>query len=415
MESDRRQASGRHCMVVFAYYPIGETRVQREAEALVRSGLDVDILCLRHPTNRNYRAPRESVGGTTVYRLPVGRSGGDPGLVQQFLEYALFLWLSMVALIGLHLRHRYDVVQVHNLPDFLVFAAWFPKLLGARIILDLHDLMPEFFAARFGRGAKRLLRPLVVLQEQLSCGFADHVITVTERWRQALIRRGVPASKTSVVMNLPDEAIFDRSTHSWSLRTGDEFRLVYHGAIPARYGLDLVLDAVARLKDEIAGLSFTVYSGGGHDREVLVDLARRLGITDRVHFRSAVLATELPALLCQADVGVVPYKRGAFTDDLLPTKLLEYTALGIPSIMSRTSAVEAYFSDDMVEYFESESVEELVSAIRRLYYEPERLLALSQQSDRFNLLYNWTVESASYTALVSRLARGRRRALVDAR
>jgi hypothetical protein len=51
------------------------------------------------------------------------------------------------------------------------------KLLGARPILDLHDLMPEYFAARTGRGIDSWLAPLIIWQEQLSCRFANRVIT----------------------------------------------------------------------------------------------------------------------------------------------------------------------------------------------------------------------------------------------
>ena len=49
----------------------------------------------------------------------------------------------------LQLKRKYDLVHVHNVPDFLVFSAWLPKLAGAKIILDIHDILPEFFANKF--------------------------------------------------------------------------------------------------------------------------------------------------------------------------------------------------------------------------------------------------------------------------
>ena len=147
-EKDELRAR-RHCMVVFAYYPAGETRVQREAEALVRSGFEVDVLCLHSP--RNGTPPAAVVNGVRVHRLPIARKYRGGGLFRQFLEYLAFFFAVMFALIRLQRCRRYDVVQVHNLPDFLIFAAWFPRLLGARLILDLHDLMPEFAAALSGR------------------------------------------------------------------------------------------------------------------------------------------------------------------------------------------------------------------------------------------------------------------------
>ena len=48
----------------------------------------------------------------------------------------------------LHLKHAYDVIHVHNMPDFLVFSALFPKLLGAKVILEVQDVSPELMAAK---------------------------------------------------------------------------------------------------------------------------------------------------------------------------------------------------------------------------------------------------------------------------
>ena len=187
----RRQL--RHCMVVHAYYPLGETRVEREALALLDHGLHVDVICLKGP-----REPAiELVEGVKVYRLPVRRRRGS-GFIIQLLEYLTFLVLSSFHLSRLHLQNRYDVVQVHNLPDFLVFAAMIPKLTGAKIVLDLHDLMPEFYSERSQLSMKSLPVRILLYQERVACAFADKVITVTEIWRQALIRRGQATDKVFV-------------------------------------------------------------------------------------------------------------------------------------------------------------------------------------------------------------------------
>ena len=116
-----------------------------------------------------------------------------------------------------------------------MFAALVPKLLGAKVILDIHDLMPEFFAGRFDKPMDSSLVRLVRLQEKLSCQFADHVITVTEFWRQSLIKKGIPEHKVSVVMNLADSRIFKPSSSTDSAKlASDKFRIIYHGTIPYR-------------------------------------------------------------------------------------------------------------------------------------------------------------------------------------
>jgi glycosyltransferase involved in cell wall biosynthesis len=190
----------RHCMLVHAYYPLGETRVEREALALAQRGYQVDVICLRDEGELQV----DKIDGITIYRLPMKRLKWKNPL-SQFVEYMAFFIFASFRLLYLHWNTRYDIVQIHNLPDFLVFAAAFPKLLGARLILDIHDLMPEFFASKTGRSMDSLTVRLLIWQEQLSCRFADHVITVSEHWRKRLISRGVPEHKCSVVMNVADD------------------------------------------------------------------------------------------------------------------------------------------------------------------------------------------------------------------
>ncbi len=393
-----------HCMVVFAYYPEGETRVQRQAEALIDNGFKVDIICLQGARTRRDQKSEELVNGAQVYRLPFSRTGANAGFARQLFEYLAFFILVMFALIRLNRHRSYNVIQVHNLPDFLVFAAWIPKLFGAKLILDLHDLMPEFFAARTHRDRNSWLVKLVIWQEKFSCHFADHVITVTELWRQALIDRGIPSDKVSVVMNVADDRIFNRSSNGILAQDKETFHLLYHGAAAPYHGIDLVLKAVSNLRNEIPDLTFTIHAMNRYAKEVLAQLVQDLDIGDRVHFSiKPYPVSDLPAFILSADVGVVPYQRDIFTDGILPTKLMEYTALGVPAIAARTPAIEAYFDDKMVEFFTAGSVDELTAAIRKLYKNQVRLQDLIQQSDKFNQNYNWTKQAAEYTTLVNRL------------
>src|SRR5262245_48323578 len=127
----------RHCMIVQNYYPFAEVRVRREAEALVERGHSVDVVCRHHGEEPR----RESVGSVTVHRIALGAKRW--GLFSQLFDYLAFAFLAFLKVTQLHIRKRFHVVQAHNLPNFLVFAAVVPRLTGSRIILDIHDLMPE--------------------------------------------------------------------------------------------------------------------------------------------------------------------------------------------------------------------------------------------------------------------------------
>ena len=394
----------RHCMIVYAYYPLGETRVQREAESLIAHGYEVDLICPRMPSE----VSTEICNGVHVYRMPTRRDlfvGILPA--HKLWEYLLFFLMAMITLIFLYGRRRYGTIQVHNLPDFLVFVAWLPKLFGTRIMLDLHDLMPEFYISRYDKEPDSLAVKLVHVQESLSCRFADHVITVSEHWRQWLIQRGVPAEKCSVVMNLADPRIFHRPESLCPKPYSDgEFRLLYHGTVKKQYGLDLVVQAVDRLRHDIPGIHCTIVGHGDEDYMVgLQQLIAELELQDHVDFEiGARPIEEIPVLIMESDLGVVAYRSDPFTDGLLPTKLMEYAAMGLPSVAARTPAIKQYFENTMAELFTPGDVDDLARHILMLYRDRPRLEGLAQKAGIFNRRYNWPTEAEKYVKLVNQFA-----------
>jgi glycosyltransferase involved in cell wall biosynthesis len=398
------QKPKRYCMIVYAIYPLAETRVQREAEVLLRNGYAVDVICLRLPGD----LPIDNYKGVRIfrekYRFPWLRSK-KAGLRGRFFDYIRFFFSAGFRVTKLHLKNRYDIIHVHNLPDFLVFCALIPKIMGVPIILDLHDLMPEFFAGRFKTKMPFLAR-LIKWQERQSCRFADQVITVSEHWRQALIQRGVPELKCSVVMNVADDTIFTPCERGKTLPPrSDQFRLIYHGSIHERYGLNLAVEAVDQIKEEIPNIHLTLI-GHGEYLPHIVRMVEERKLSHYVTIESLHLVEELPDIIRACDLGVVPYQNDVFTDGLLPTKLMEYAAVGLPAVAARTTAIQAYFSDTNTEFFEPGSALDLAKQIRYLHDNPERLTELSRGSQKFNQRYNWTKVGAEYVTLVEQVRRG---------
>lgn len=389
----------RHCMVVHAYYPIGETRVEREALALLDNDYEVDVICLRGTDEPWY----EQAQGVNIYRLPMKRHKGR-GRFIQLLEYLAFFSLAFSKLISLHRQRRYASIQVHNLPDFLVFTSLVPKMTGARVILDLHDLMPEFYAALTGGDQSRWPVRLVRLQEKVSCRFADHVITVTDVWRKTLIDRGVPEDKVSVVMNVANDRVFyQESGASKPTRNTDTFNLVYHGTFTHRYGVDLIIQAIDKVRHQIPDIHLSLF-GEGETRDELIALTKKLNLQKHVHIsQNSLHVSELPRVIRQADIGIVPNRSDIFTDGLLPTKLMEYVALGIPVIAARTPTIESYFDDTMVQFFSPGDVADLADCILTLHANPARIDQIAKNSNQFNQTYSWPRVAANYVNLVNQL------------
>ena len=138
--------------------------------------------------------------------------------------------------------------------------------------------------------------------------------------------------------------------------------------------------------------------------EELVRLVEQLKLEEHVYFSPRTHKIEqLPELIRQADVGIVANRNDIFTDTLLPTKMMEYIALGTPVIAARTSTIAAYFDDTMVQFFEPGDVSSLAESITTLYKDPQRLAQLANNSDRFNQAYRWDDIAASYVSLVDTL------------
>jgi glycosyltransferase involved in cell wall biosynthesis len=389
----------RHCMVVHNCYPFDETRVQREAEALVESGFEVDVICLRQDNEPTI----ERVDSVNIFRLPIRRKRKH-GRVAQLFDYCTGLFLTFLHLSRLHLKRRYHVVQIHNLPDFLVFAALIPRLMGCKVILDIHDLMPEFYCSRFKCSFDSLPVRLVRLQERLSCRFAHHVITVTERWRQTLISRGVAPNKCSVVMNVADTRYFATALAEHHRSRSGQFQLIYHGSLTYRYGLDLALRALDLVRREISDVHLTVH-GRGEYLEELVELIEELELKAFVRIDTRFLSLrELNEVIVAADVGLVPYRSDIFTDGILPTKLMEYVALNVPVIAARTPCIRDYFDHKMVEFFTAGKIDELANCILTLDRDRNRLSELARNARVFHERYNWPDQARQYVCRVRGMA-----------
>ena len=376
------------CMVVHAHYPHDESRVQREAIALSEKGHKVDVICLR----KGKEPSRGHHDGVNFYRLPV-RKRANTNLINYFLEYSLFFLLAGLKLTVLFLEKGYGIVQIHNLPYALVGVALIPKIFGARIVLDIHDLEPELYSAKFNIGMHHPLVKLLLVIEKLSCWFADRVLIVTDIWRKKLLERSVAGKKCSVLMNLPDDSIFKPV----SIKKRDKyFNLIYHGTLVERYGVDIAIRAVSILKNKIPEIRLSII-GQGEELSELIHLTEELSLEDKVYFnRKFVPVDEIPEIIAKMDVGIVPNRLNIFTQDILNAKLLEYVSMDIPAVASRTPGIEYYFDEEMVAFFEAGNVEELASRILWLYNNPKEREKLVANAKKFFEQHSWKKEKERY-------------------
>lgn len=385
----------RVCMVAFTDYPV-DTRVRREAEALVERGDEVDFICLRTPS----LGDRRTLNGVRLHPVMAFdyRDGARPR--DYVRRYVAFQLAVLVRILRMHLRRRYDVVHVNTMPDSLVFSALGAKLLGARIVLDVHDLMPELYASKFGLQERHWFSRLLRAVERRSVAFSDRAIAVHRPHLEALIRHGNPEDKFTIVMNVPDDRLFRPRTDPPAT---SRFTLVYHGTVGSRHGLDIAARAVALARADVPGLELRVVGDGDYFPRVR-KLVEELGIEDSVRLEQRfVPIEELVPSLREASVGLVPILDDPFTKYMLPVKLLEYVALGIPVIASDTSTIRSHFDDEMLCFVTPGDPGDLAEKIVALHRDSKRRARLAAAAGRFSEEHTWQREKARYLAVIDSL------------
>jgi glycosyltransferase involved in cell wall biosynthesis len=366
------------CMVAYTEYDF-DARVRREAEMLVDAGYTV--ICLT-PQN----SPQQCrVRGVLVRGLNEKKYTGKSNL-RYMISYLRFLSKSFLECCRLLVRSQLHAVHVHNMPNFLVYAGLIPWIFGKKIILDLHDNVPETYKSKFP-ASKKLLFRFLCFEERLACLLAHTVICVNHPQRDLLVNRGLPIEKTLVSMNVPDFKLFNGNLKREE--SSDTFNIVSHGTMAIRLGVDRIIEAAVILRDRIPGVRVHLW-GVGDDTEFFMQLTRSLDLEEVVSFKpKGVPLPELPRKLLKMNIGVLGNTKRDAVRLALPVKLLEYVALGIPVVAPRLEPIEHYFSDEMVTYYEPDDVSSLANGVFRLYQDRQRGKVQAQKALAFLNKYGW--------------------------
>jgi glycosyltransferase involved in cell wall biosynthesis len=370
-------------LVVSHSYFLRDTRPRRHAQAFVDAGWEVDVLCARDEGEPK----RERVAEVEVHRLPARRRRASKA--RYAFEYASFGAMALGVIGAMHMRRRYDVVYVFGVPNIIVRSALAPHLTGTRIILDMRDPLPEFFRSRYGFAEDHRAVRALLLEERLSCRYATHVLTVIDAMRE-LFLRSVPPQKITVVRNAPDPRLFSNRGGSPPRDPADR-TILYAGTVADRYGVDLIVEAVARLKDAIPGIRVRVV-GDGDLVPRLRTIARAKGIEDRVSLDGPVPLDAMPGIISGAWLGAQPHRDDPLMRYSFSTKLLEWAALGLPVICSATEAVVREFSDDEIMFVQPGDLDALCRRILEAHLNPAETGLRIERGRAAALRFDWNVE-----------------------
>jgi glycosyltransferase involved in cell wall biosynthesis/peptidoglycan/xylan/chitin deacetylase (PgdA/CDA1 family) len=385
------------CMVAYSPYE-ADNRIRRYAETLAKRGDQVDVIAI---SGTDYEQKDKEINGVNVYRVQ-HREHNERSKWTYARRLLLFLIKSSAALTRLHKRNRYDVIHIHNMPDFLVFAAWYPKLTGTKLILDIHDVVPELFANKFRTKFKSAYTWLLKAVEGVSAGFVDHVIVSNHLWYDMVVARSAREGKCSVFINHVDPDMFSRRSRT---RTDGKFIVLFPGSLQWHQGLDIAIRAFAKVKAEVPNAEFHIYCGAGGDLLTeLKQLVQGLGLEGSVKFQGGIPLDQMAQLIANADLGVVPKRADSFGNEAYSTKIMEFMSQGVPVVVSQTKIDTFYFEEGVVHFFESGNSDAMAKAMLDVINDRALHDSLVARGYEYVELNSWGLKKRDYLDLIDSLS-----------
>jgi glycosyltransferase involved in cell wall biosynthesis len=369
-----------------------QRNLRRSAETLVKEGYDVDVICLGQKGERKH----EVLKGVNVHRLFL--TYHREKTFWYLYDYTAFFILASLKLAQLSIRKRYDVVEVHTMPDFLVFVTLFPRLLGSKVVLYMFENTPEVFVSSYKLSHNHILARLMRFIMKISASYAHSVIVSDgPLHKKAVADSGIPGHKITVVLNVPDDAVFNHEPVPVA-EDGNHFHVVVVSSILKRYGIQTLVKAVPLLLKDIPELRIDIIGEGEHRPDV-EQMARELGVDGYLNFTGFLAYDKVPVYIARAQMGIAP-----MIDDVgAPNKIFEYLALGKATVASDLPGVRAIFDDNCVSYFQPGDERDLADRILELYHSPEKRASLANSAQSLYQRYRWPVMRQNYLSVYQKL------------
>jgi glycosyltransferase involved in cell wall biosynthesis len=357
---------GKRVVIVVENLPAPlDRRVWQESQALRDAGYQVTVIC---PKMRGFNASAENIDGIQIYRHWITDEAG--GFVGFIGEYASALWGEFWLLWKVWFKQGMDVIHLCNPPDLLFLVAIPFRLLGVKVLYDVHDLWPEMFEAKFNR--RGWFYSMVRLAEKCTYKLANAVLATNETVKHvAMTRGGKSDSDVTVVRTAPMFGNIDVDPDP-SLKKGKQFLVGYIGVMGNADGVDYLVRAADHLVHVLKREdTHFLIMGSGAEYDNLVRLRDELGLQSYVDLPGRVTNEFLFTALKTMDVGAACDPKNSYNDGCTMNKTLEYMAFGKPQVLfdiieGRASAQESAL------YVKENSAEKFAEALVELLDDPER-------------------------------------------
>jgi len=373
-----------------------DARIRREAEALTEIGYNVDFFTLKEK-----KMIRIQTNVNLIY-LNLEQYRGNSNFKYIF-SYLKFFFQSFIKILWLYPKKKYKLIYTHNMPDFLVFLGFIPKLFGCKLVHDIHDLMPDIYRTKFKGGLSIIIYYLLLFQEQISCFLANKVITVHEPLKKILVQEHkIKSEKIQIVRNIADDKLFT-PINQYETKT-QEFRILHHGTIAERFGLDYIVKEFNRVKHKYPNIKLDIYGKGDGNSEIkLKNLITKLKLNKNITLHGQVPLEDIPKIIASSNLGVISYKPDKSTDMFLPLKLLEYIAMEVPALTIRNTTINYYFKENHFFFYKHGVKNSFSNMIINILENPECLKEVKNKMKKIKTDFNWENEKRSLQKIVTEI------------
>ena len=273
----------------------------------------------------------------------------------------LRIWVRDLMMLSLF-RH---MERLYGLPD-VIYAHFFFSMSQLKLVKRHYPGIP---IVGIEHAARIIMKNVFTkgdsIQLKRGYGIVDKLLSVSPALQDALYRK----------MGVRSEVLYDmvggeflaaemqRESHS-------PFRFVTTGSLEERKAIDLIVKAMAEIRDQSAELYII---GDGPEREKISDLARSLGVSGRVRLLGRCDKQRMIDLYRQSDAFVLVSRAETFC-----VVNIEAMAMGLPVISTRCGGPEFYIDETSGFLLDVDDYDGLVKAMDDLErnierYKPEAL------------------------------------------
>ncbi|MCB0729823.1 MAG: glycosyltransferase [Ignavibacteriae bacterium] len=356
-----------------------DTRLQQQVAFLEDNNFNISVIC--YLENEKKTIIRNN---TTVYG--VSRLGDKDTLLKYIWNTLKFIIPTFIKLQKLSFQNKLDIIIIHTLPELMIFIAFFQKFFGTKLILDVRDTSVELFETKWSDGKWKFLHRLVVFFANISCHFADKIIVASPGFKDKLLERKIPEEKITIIFNSADNAIFHFDKERKFEKISSGLKIIYHGSIADRFGIDIAIDAFKNIIQKIPNSTLNIY--GFYDdgyKNLLKEKITKYNLEDSIFLNSRESLDNIYKLIKNSDLGIVPYKADFFMQLAFSTKLFEYVLSGIPVVTSRLKPAQFIFPEESIFFVNPNDPDDLTEKIIYLCENPnERKIRVSKAYESYS-------------------------------